>query len=199
MLDIFKRQKYLKLLGFYSGNVDGVEGPLTRCAYRKLQEKYFNRKHVDGIYGTQTDILLENAYIIWKNCKNFKLEEFKCECNGKFCTGYPHKFNENIIIYIQKIRNVVGNPVYITSGLRCKQYNNSLVGSINNSKHTRGKAIDFFCKKTKTLIGRKQIMDYYISFPFSSYTYCDGYYRAKSLKGNIRANYMVNSIHIDVK
>lgn len=198
MLNIKTRQKYLKLLGFYNGNIDNIEGPLTKKAYLELQKKYFFSKNVDGVYGKYTDILLENAYLVWKYCRNFLLEEFKCECNNKYCTGYPVKFNKNLLIYLQKIRNVVKQPIYITSGLRCNTFNNSLNGSILKSKHTQGKAIDFSCQKTSSLQGRKSIMNYYIGLDYASYTYCNGYWKNKNKSGSIRANYMYNSIHIDV-
>lgn len=198
MLNIKTRQKYLKSLGFYNGIVDNIEGPVTRKAYLELQKKYFDSKDVDGIYGKYTDILLIDAYLVWKYCKNFSLPEFKCECNSKYCTGYPAKLDKNILIYLQKLRNIFNQPVYITSGLRCNIYNNTLTGSILNSKHTKGKAIDFSCKRTSVLQERKKIINYYMTMEYASYSYCNGYWKNKNAFGSIRANYMYNSIHIDV-
>lgn len=52
MLSIKERQTYLKKYGFYTGKIDGIEGPLTKKAYLALQKKYFVRKmDIDGIYG----------------------------------------------------------------------------------------------------------------------------------------------------
>ena len=73
MLTIKQRQEYLKYLGFYKGSIDGIEGNLTKSAYRTLQSKYFARKSdIDGKYGRNTDMLLVNAYNVKKYTKNFK-------------------------------------------------------------------------------------------------------------------------------
>ena len=63
MLSIKDRQIYLKTLGYYQGAIDEIEGPMTKSAYRTLQNKYFTRScDKDGVYGKNTDILLQNAY-----------------------------------------------------------------------------------------------------------------------------------------
>ena len=81
ILSIKTRQKYLKNLGFYKGDIDGIEGILTKNAYRSLQKKYFVRSSdIDGVYGSNTEKLLRNAERIRLYTKNFKLEEFRCEC-----------------------------------------------------------------------------------------------------------------------
>ena len=99
-----KRQEYLKALGYYNGAIDGIEGPKTKKAYKDLQKDFFTRKKdIDGKYGKNTDILLRSAY----NCKDlkyFKLEEFKCQCKGKYCTGYPVELNKNLVENIDNLR-----------------------------------------------------------------------------------------------
>ena len=136
LLTIRQRQSKLKDLGFYKLKVDGIEGAGTKKAYRDLQKKYFIRKtDIDGIYGNNTDILLRNAWNVKMNCKNFKLEEFKCECGGRGCTGYPKVINTTLLKHLQTIRTRYGVPIIITSGLRCKWYNSRLSGSISKSEH----------------------------------------------------------------
>ena len=44
MLRVKTRQKYMKELGFYKGDVDGKEGPLTKDGYLAMQKAYFKRK-----------------------------------------------------------------------------------------------------------------------------------------------------------
>ena len=44
LLNIKTRQLYLKELGFYKGEIDEIEGKLTKQAYLKLQLKYFNKR-----------------------------------------------------------------------------------------------------------------------------------------------------------
>jgi peptidoglycan hydrolase-like protein with peptidoglycan-binding domain len=74
MLSIKERQIYLKALGYYLGPIDEIEGPMTKSAYRALQNKYFIRScDKDGVYGQNNDILLQNAYN-FKDSQYFKLE-----------------------------------------------------------------------------------------------------------------------------
>lgn len=198
MLSIKKRQEYLKYLGFYNDKIDGIVGANTKNAYKKLQNKYFVRKaDKDGIYGTNTERLLINAYNVKKYCKNFKLEEFRCECNGKYCTGYPAQLSSNLLKYAQGLRNKYG-AISITSGLRCDRLN-SAVGGIRGSKHTKGKAIDFYnARECKTLARRKAVINYYIKNTFANYSYCNGYARTKLSTSYPKSYTMGNAIHIDV-
>lgn len=197
MLSVKKRQKYLKELGFYKGQVDGKEGKLKQ-AYLKLQKEYFVRdSDIDGVYGKNTDILLQNAYNVHIYCKNFKLEEFKCTCKGKYCTTYPAVLNTHLLKYIQEIRNDYG-ATDIRSGLRCKQQNKK-AGGISTSKHMSGKAIDFYNSKgCSTFAKRKATIDKQIKKLYMKYAYCNGYARTKFKKTYPKADGMGSSIHINV-
>lgn len=184
------RQKYLKALGLYTGKIDGIEGNLTKAAYRKLQNKYFIRNSdKDGIYGNNTDILLRNAYKVETYTKNFELHEFKCECGGRYCTGYPKELSTQLLKNLQSIRNNYGSTT-ITSGLRCKAYNNSLAGSSSTSKHMSGKAIDFVNGYTQSTASRRKVMAYIKKLKGHNYTYCNE---------NGSVPNMGNAIHFDVK
>lgn len=191
MLTVRTRQTYLKNLGFYKGKIDGIEGPLTKNAYLALQKRYFTRaKDKDGLYGNDTEKLLKNAYYVKKYTKNFTLDElFRCECGGKYCTGYPVVLSTQLLINLQKVRDKYGSTT-ITSGMRCTAYNNSIVGSSKTSRHMKGKALDIYNAKTKTEAGRKTVMSYVKSLKGHNYTYC-----------NIGGNYpnMGNAVHFDVK
>lgn len=190
MLSVKKRQEYLKYLGYYDGQIDGIEGPKTKAAYKVLQEQYFTRdEDKDGKYGNNTDILLQNAYNVKKYCKNFSLKEFKCGCGGKHCTGYPVVLNVQLLKNLQKVREKFGSTT-ITSGMRCSKHNASLAGSASNSRHTSGKAVDIKNATSQTASGRKSIMAYWKMLQGNRYTYC-----------NIGGNYpnMGTAVHIDVK
>lgn len=200
MLSIKERQEHLKYLGLYNGKIDKVEGKQTKEAYKKLQKKYFTRKKdIDGLYGTNTEKLLISAYRVKKWAKNFKLEEFKCECGGKWCSGYPETLKVDLLKNIQKLRNKYGS-LTITSGLRCVSYNSS-IGGIRGSKHTQGKAIDWYTSyTTKSLANRKKAIDWYIkNCSYVNYAYCDGYGRTKWRKEYPSVSSMYKSIHVDVK
>ena len=158
MLNVKDRQLYLNKLGFYAGKIDGIEGDKTRRAYKTLQKKYFTRESdIDGVYGINTDKLLLNAKRVQYRTPNFKLEEFKCECGGKYCTGYPSYLDRNLLNNLQGLRDEYNSPMIITSGMRCQKYNDSLVGSIPNSKHTKGKAVDFYGTLTNTKVKRQDM------------------------------------------
>lgn len=187
MLDIKRRQKYLKALGFYAGKVDGAEGTATKKAYLALQTAYFVRfVDKDGRYGPNTDTLLMNAYRVFKYTKNFSLKEFRCGCGGKHCAGYPVQLDADLLANLQKIRDKYGVPMTITSGLRCQKFNDSLAGSIKSSKHTKGKAADFKGTLTNTKSKRTAVKTYFKKLPQASYTYSD------------TAN-MGQAVHVDVK
>lgn len=65
----------------------------------------------------------------------FKPQELACKCGcGKlpalsFCQTLDH------------IRWAWGKPIYVTSGARCKEYN-EMVGGAENSSHVRGIGVD---------------------------------------------------------
>lgn len=200
LLSIKTRQKYLKELGFYTGKVDGIEGHLTKQAYLGLQTTYFSRKKDrDGLYGKNTDILLRSAYNL-RNSQNFNLQEFKCKCGGKYCTGYPAVVDENLVNDLQKLRAHYDKSVTITSGLRCKTYN-AKIGGVKNSSHTKGKAVDIFVnKQSANLEGREAIVDFWDTLPNAKYAYCNGYMKYVGKKATIyNSKTMGNATHVNVK
>lgn len=185
LLTVDKRKAYFKKLGL---------GEYNESNLKKFQKKYLRAKDVDGIYGTNTDNLLRHVY----NCslvKDFKPEEFKCECGGRYCTGYPSYMKQVELKHLQSIRTHYGKPMQITCGLRCKPYNNSLRGSIPNSKHLTGYAADFYMAGvTDTLANRKSAINWIRKQPNHGYSYGNGY---NSYGAAISAGYMGNCIHTD--
>lgn len=203
MLTIKQRQKRLKYIGLYNGKIDGKENKEYKKAIKDLQKKYFPKDEQDGAYGENTEILLIDAYRVKKYCKHFKLEEFKCECNGKYCTRYPAKLSKTLLKNLEKSRSHLNVPMTITSGERCPRYN-TLCGGASFSKHKLGKAVDFTSSKTKTFKERKAFIKWFIKLKGSTYSYCYKYGKTKThtYKGtNPACNYpeMGNAIHIDTK
>lgn len=98
--------------------------------------------------------------------KNFKLSEIKCKCGGKYCNGYPTGFSYDLLNQLQDIRNHFGKAVIITSALRCPTHNKN-VGGVKNSKHTQGKAVDFYVKG----VSYKTLKSYVDKLPYNNYTY----------------------------
>lgn len=190
------RKQYFKALGY---------GEYNNTNLRRFQKRYMRPKDVSGVYDTKTDHVLRHVYNVLvylpKACgrSNFKPEEFKCECGGKYCTGYPTHMKRVELVHLQTIRDHYKKPMEVTCGLRCKRYNDSLTGSIPNSLHLVGRACDFYMKGvTDTLTHRKEAIKYIKNLPNHHYTYGDG---INSCGARISAPYMGDiggSLHTDV-
>lgn len=187
LLSVEKRKQYFKYLGL---------GEYNEANIKKFQKKAFTRKSdIDGVYGTNTDRALRHFRNVKKYAPNFKPEEFKCECGGRYCTGYPSWMKKVELDNLQTIRNHYKKPMIVTCGLRCRPYNNSLAGSISNSKHLSGYATDFYMSGvTDTLANRKAAIRWIKTLPNHNYTYGNGY---NSNGVAIRAAYMGNALHTD--
>lgn len=188
LLTVEKRKEFFKLLGLGSYNKTNVK-KFQKIAFPKLPNEQ------DGAYGTKTDIALRHWVNVNQWAKNFKPEEFKCECGGKYCTGYPSWMKKVELQHLQSIRAHFGKPMKITCGLRCQKYNDSLRGSIKNSKHLSGYAADFYIAGvTDTLAGRKSAINWIKKLPNHGYTYGNGY---NSNGVNLSAGYMGDCLHTD--
>lgn len=186
LLTVEQRKTRFKFLGLGEYNKENI---------KKFQKKYLRAKDVDGVYGTNTDMALRHVYNVKKYTKNFTPEEFKCECGGRYCTGYPSYMKKVELENLQKIRTHYGKPMTVTCGLRCRPYNNSLRGSISNSKHLTGYACDFYMKGvTDTLANRKASIKWIKNLPNHNYTYGDG---INSYGARMGASYMGNALHTD--
>ncbi len=190
MLSVKERKAKLKDLGYgYSPE-----------EIKRFQKAYMlRRKDWDGIYGPDTDKVLQHVWNVKHYCnpKNFKPEEFRCECGGKCCSGYPDYMKPHQLMHIQAIRDHYGVPMIITCGLRCKAQNKKLNGSISNSKHMTGQATDFYMKGvTDTLPNRKSAIRWIKTQPFHTYTYGNG---INSYGSRVSAPYMGNALHTDTK
>lgn len=67
--------------------------------------------------------------------KYFKLDEFKCKCCGKVI------ISDNLLLLLDRARDIAGIPFIITSGYRCKKHN-AEIGGVPNSAHVKGLACD---------------------------------------------------------
>lgn len=73
--------------------------------------------------------------------KNFNQKEFDCHCSCKSTT----LIDDELVTWLQKIRDIAGKPVTITSAYRCP-VNNRAAGGVSNSKHCLGMAADIQIK-----------------------------------------------------
>lgn len=182
-----KRKKYFEYLGLGEYNKENI---------KKFQRKAFPKlpKEQDGVYGEKTDNALRHFYNVKKYAPSFKPEEFKCDCGGKYCTGYPTYMRRVELKHLQRIRDHYDKPMTITSGLRCKKRNSEL-GGIGGSLHTKGRAADFYMKGvTDTLANRKAAIKWIKKQPNHDYTYGNGI----DSRGKKRsAPKMGNALHTD--
>lgn len=166
-MTIKQAQSLLSYLGYDTGAVDGISGPKTAAAVRAFQSA--EGLMVDGIPGIQTQAALLDAVVtdrfaqdqnipasdqppdagdnpaapaFWADIRYFSREEFRCKCGGKYCGGFPAEPEEKLVRLAERVREHFGQPVTVSSGLRCPTHN-AIEGGVTNSRHITGKAMDF--------------------------------------------------------
>lgn len=161
---------------------DGIVGTNTINAIKAVQRQY--GLVVDGIAGTATFKALNNN-IGNGSSTHFKKAEFACECNGKYCNGYPGgTTSSKLLSILEAIRSYYGKPITITSGQRCATFN-AQVGGISNSAHRFGRAADIYIPGvTNTVAGRNAVVNL-------AYKYGAAYSYANTAQ-------MGNAVHINV-
>lgn len=140
-------QSMLIAKGFDCEKIDGYVGQKTINAIGEFQ-KHNNLKY-DRCCGPLTLAKLKEKEYTWNDFKNFKRDEFKCPC-GK-CNGFPSEISLKLVSILQDIRNYYNKPLNITSGIRCQSFNDSLKGSVKNSPHIKGLAVDFYVSGVEKL------------------------------------------------
>lgn len=189
LLSVATRKKWFEYCGL---------GKYNKANILKMQKKYMLRKSDwDGQYGPDTDALLRHLHHVKLYTKNFSPEEFRCGCGGRYCSGYPTWMRANELKHIQTIRSHYGKPMNITSALRCEKYNSRINGASANSRHLKGKAVDFYMSGVSdTLAHRKKAIKYIKKLKNHHYTYGNGY---NSNGYAISAPGMADCLHTDVK
>lgn len=155
---------------YYTGEVDGIYGRLSRKAIQDFQ-KDFGGLAVTGEADAVTDQAMIHAVAFgiperdpesesgatdnnvgdnhsptgtfWDEIEFFDHSEFKCTCGGRGCNGFPVEPVERLVRNLETTRKHFGKVVPVSSGVRCQLRNSELPGSAANSLHMRGKAADF--------------------------------------------------------
>ena len=156
-MTVKQKQCLLYYLGYYVGNIDGDWGTLSKTA-----TSYFQQDHglnASGVFDNATEkavlaavakgeVKVTNADktgTFWDDIEFFTREEFRCQCKGKYCNGFPVEPEEKLVRTLDEIRRRLGVPVSIVdaggSGVRCKTHNAN-VGGVVNSEHLYGRAAD---------------------------------------------------------
>lgn len=172
-MTIKQRQHLLAYLGYYKLTVDGDWGSGSREACEAFQRD--RNITTDGYGGPETDKALRYAVgndlqkpepvedevvvsknettagTFWDDSEFFDREEFRCQCGGKYCNGFPVEPEEELVRVCNEIRRRLGVPVSIVdsggSGVRCTRHN-AAVGGVGNSNHLYGKAGDLHSSKS---------------------------------------------------
>lgn len=71
---------------------------------------------------------------------NFRAREFDCPGKG-CCTQTP--VDENLVAFLQQIREHFGKPIIDPTGYRCPAHNAKVANAASGSLHTKGQAVDF--------------------------------------------------------
>jgi uncharacterized protein YcbK (DUF882 family) len=83
-----------------------------------------------------------------KLSKNFRSDEFDCNCKNPECK--ITKIDMNLVKLLQEVRDKIKRPLIIEHGFRCKDYNKAVGGS-ETSLHLEGKAADLVAAGMKPL------------------------------------------------
>ena len=149
---------------------DGLAGPNTVEMTRRYQAT--NGLDADGIAGPLTRAEIDKEEEInWEEIKYFTREEFKCPCPR--CGGFPVEPKKKLVKLADKVRGHFGAPALPSSGVRCQAHNDELPGSVPNSLHLTGRALDFM------IVGKNaaQVLEYVWQQPEVNYAYdIDGTY-----------------------
>lgn len=191
-LYVHNRKRILKYIGLYNGETTTENKTESyKKAVLLLNKKYLPKQYHTELYYIASDNILRTIDNI-KNAKSehFKVEEFRCNCGGKYCAGYPAAVSKNLLIDLETIRSTVAQPIRITSGLRCKRYNNSLKNSSKVSAHMTGKAADWCSAVTSKRIKRIDLCKSLAMLPHHLFCYTD------ETRNN---GSMGTSIHYEVK
>lgn len=194
-LTVKSQKQIMADFGFYDGPIDSLKNVGRNNAALKVNRKYLPKKFHKPVYYKETDIVLRNLKKFHDlEIKNFKLEEFKCSCGRKYCSGYPVVLSSQLLINLQELRDTIGKPITVMhaagGGMRCEELNRRTPGAIKNSLHTKGRAADIqVANMTETLIGRQTVMNEWKRLPKHNYTYC-----------NVNGSHpnMGSSVHVDV-
>lgn len=174
-------QSLLTYLGYDPGEVDGVSGRNTRRAVTEFQTR--EGLETDGIPGVKTQERLLDAVANsrfraadeptpddstgswWDEIRYFRRWESGIACPCGRCGGFPVEPSEKLMRLADKVREAAGAPMNPSSTVRCQAHNDELRGSVKNSRHLSGKAMDFRISgwnadKTLALVRRQKDVRY---------------------------------------
>ena len=85
---------------------------------------------------------MPDKVISQRKWRNFVYDEFKCPCCGK------NETSEKLISLLDYVRSIIGMPMEVNSGWRCKKHNKKIGGN-PESEHSTGEGADIKCESSK--------------------------------------------------
>ena len=157
-MDTRQIQALLVYLGYDPGEVDGLPGKNTRRAVLAFQAQEGLAQ--DGSPGPLTQAALLEAVACgrcrqaqasgaqtvpewWADIRYFKRTDSGIACPCGRCGGFPVEPTERLMRLADRVREAAGAPMCPSSTVRCQAHNDELSGSVPNSRHLSGKAMDF--------------------------------------------------------
>lgn len=157
-MDTRQIQALLVYLGYDPGEVDGIPGRNTRRAVLAFQAQ--EGLEQDGSPGPLTQAALLEAVACgrcrqaqasgaqtvpewWADIRYFKRTDSGIACPCGRCGGFPVEPTERLMRLADRVREAAGAPMCPSSTVRCQAHNDELSGSVPNSRHLSGKAMDF--------------------------------------------------------
>lgn len=165
MTEVEKNQHLLAYLEYYTGECDGQWGPQSIAACKAFQKDYC--LEVDGICGPMTKKTMvgviagtvarkepvvepvqnvqngNSTGTYWDRIKWFKRTDPYIACPCPRCGGFPVEPSESLMMEADLMRETLGHPMIPSSTVRCQLHNDELPGSVPNSYHVSGHAMDF--------------------------------------------------------
>ena len=74
----------------------------------------------------------------------FTIKEFDCQCGQDTCEARKLGPHVELVKRLTKLREALGKPIIISSGLRCPEWNRVQGGKLD-SAHLTGQAADLSC------------------------------------------------------
>ena len=157
-MDTRQIQALLIYLGYDPGEVDGLPGKNTRRAVLAFQAQ--EGLEQDGSPGPLTQAALLEAVACgrcrqaqasgaqtvpewWADIRYFKRTDSGIACPCGRCGGFPVEPTERLMRLADRVREAADAPMCPSSTVRCQAHNDELSGSVPNSRHLSGKAMDF--------------------------------------------------------
>ena len=161
---------------YYNDKLDGKWGPKSQAAAERFLKDFA---------GEETE--KETTSDLWDGIRYWTPAEFKCRCgeyHDPYCNGFPVQPDRKLLELVDDIRHKAGAPGYRSSGIRCPRHNTDS-GGVANSRHLRGKALDFCIEGLSGL----KLLAIAKADPRTRYAY-----QIKDKDGNL-----TNYVHVDVE